>query len=109
MNDFNERERAFEKKYERDEDLKFRIASRGARLFGQWAVEQLGLSGAEADGYVQQIIELGIKKTSRAERIAKVENDLKAEDIIISTHVLEKEMEAFYLKAREELAGNKAG
>ena len=49
MTSFDERERAFEKKFALDEELKFRAEARRNRLLAQWAAEKLGLAGAEVD------------------------------------------------------------
>ena len=37
MTTFDDRERAFESKYARDEEMQFRIIARRNRLLGEWA------------------------------------------------------------------------
>ncbi|HEX8620879.1 MAG TPA: DUF1476 domain-containing protein, partial [Allosphingosinicella sp.] len=49
MTTFDDRERAFETKYARDQDMQFRIVARRNKLLGQWAAGLMGLSQAEAD------------------------------------------------------------
>ena len=51
MSQFNDRERAFETKYARDEEMQFRILARRNRLLGEWAARLMGLSDAETQGY----------------------------------------------------------
>ena len=55
MTSFDERERAFEKKFAMDEELKFRAEARRNRLLAQWAAAKLGLTGAEVDEYVKAV------------------------------------------------------
>ena len=42
MNKFNEREKSFEKKFQMDEELKFKITARSNKYLGEWASSQLG-------------------------------------------------------------------
>ena len=53
---FDKREEGFEKKFAHDEELKFKATSRRNKLFGLWAAEKLGLSGADADAYAKEVV-----------------------------------------------------
>ena len=37
MNKFDERERSFEKKFAKDQELQFKIAARSNKYLGEWA------------------------------------------------------------------------
>ena len=52
---FQDRERAFEQMFVHDEEARFRALARRNKLLGQWAATQLGLAGAKADAYVDEI------------------------------------------------------
>ena len=56
MTTFDDRERAFESMYARDQELQFKVVSRRNRLLGQWAAQKMGLSGDEADAYCREVI-----------------------------------------------------
>ena len=56
MTTFDDRERAFESQYARDQDLQFKIVARRNRLLGQWAAKKMGLTEAEADAYARDVI-----------------------------------------------------
>lgn len=45
MTTFDERERAYEKKFAMDQEKQFKAAARRNRLLGEWAAAKLGLSG----------------------------------------------------------------
>jgi len=105
MTEFDERERAFEKKFEIDEELHFKIAARAVRLFGQWAAAQLGMKGKDAASYAGIYIDLGMAKTGIEDAVAKAEKDLRAKGLDLSRHHLEHEFETFYQEARRELLG----
>jgi hypothetical protein len=59
---FDERERAFESLFVHEEDLRFRVRARRNRLFGSWAAEQIGLSGAEHDEYVASFLRCALER-----------------------------------------------
>ena len=47
MNKFNEREKSFEKKFEKDQELQFKVAARSNKYLGEWASSQLGKNEEE--------------------------------------------------------------
>ena len=53
MTTFDDRERAEETKFARDEDMAFRVQARRNRLLGEWAAEKMGLSPEESDAYAR--------------------------------------------------------
>ena len=52
MTTFDDRERAFERKFMLDEELKFKIEARRDKALGEWVARQLGFSGVHAKAYV---------------------------------------------------------
>ena len=76
MSQFDDRERAFETKFARDEDLRFRVIARRNRLLGQWAAKLMGLSDAEADAYAKDVIRADFEEAGDEDVIRKVLGDL---------------------------------
>ena len=76
MTTFDDRERAFETKYARDEEMQFRIIARRNRLLGQWAARQMGLSDAEAESYAKDVARADFEEASDQDVIRKVLGDL---------------------------------
>ena len=56
MNKFDEREKSFEKKFVRDEELQFKIAARRNKYLGQWASQKLGYNLEKEKEYIQSVI-----------------------------------------------------
>jgi hypothetical protein len=75
---FDDRERAFEAKYARDEEMQFRITARRNRLLGEWAARQMGLSEAEADSYSKDVVRADFENAGDHDVIRKVLGDLTA-------------------------------
>ena len=55
MNKFNEREKNFEKKFQIDEELKFKVEARSNKYLGEWVSSQLGKPEDEKIKYIQEI------------------------------------------------------
>ena len=104
MSEFDERERAFEKKYEIDQDIMFKASSRAAHLFGRWAAEQLGMKGIEAEKYARAAAALSVQKAGRELVIDKAEKDFQAKGVKLPRGRLEKEMGGFMQASRDQLA-----
>ena len=78
MSQFNDRERAFETKYARDEEMQFRILARRNRLLGEWAARLMGLTDAEAESYAKDVIRSDFEEAGEQDVIRKVLGDLTA-------------------------------
>ena len=78
MTQFDDRERAFEAKYARDEEMQFRITARRNRLLGEWAARQMGLSAAEAETYAKDVVRSDFEEAGEHDVIRKVLGDLTA-------------------------------
>jgi hypothetical protein len=81
MTTFDDRERAFETKYARDEEMQFRIIARRNRLLGAWAARQMGLSDAEAESYAKDVIRADFEEAGDNDVVRKVLGDLTAAGI----------------------------
>jgi hypothetical protein len=78
MSSFDDRERAFEAKYARDEEMQFRVIARRNRLLGQWAARRMGLTEAEADGYAKDVVRSDFEEAGDHDVVRKVLGDLTA-------------------------------
>ena len=56
MTQFNDRERSFEAKFARDEEMQFRIIARRNRLLGEWAARLMNLSDVETEAYAKDVV-----------------------------------------------------
>lgn len=78
MTTFDAREAAFENKFARDEDLKFRVMMRRNKLAGLWAAAILGKSGNEASDYATSVVTSDLAEAGDEDIIAKLVTDLGA-------------------------------
>ena len=57
MDAFDERERAFESRFQHDQDLQFKVKARRNRLLGLWAAARMGLAGEAAQAYAKEVVD----------------------------------------------------
>jgi hypothetical protein len=101
---FEERQRAAEQKFSRDEDLAFRARNRRNRLFGMWIAEdQLGLTGEAATAYAKDVVMADFDLPGDEDMLGKVRADLGKAGKSISDHLLQKRLGEFLAIAREQV------
>lgn len=103
MSNIDERKKAFEEKFARDQELAFRVESRASRLIGLWVAEKLGLSGDDAKTYARDVISANLDEPGLEDVFRKIKGDLVSKNITISDHVLRKQMEQCLDDARNQL------
>jgi hypothetical protein len=106
MKSFDERQRAFEAEFKRDQELSFRIAARRNRLLGYWAAERLGLpAGEAAEAYARTVIAADFQAPGDGDVVEKVRVDLAAKGIDITEAEVCAELTRAAMQARKQLAG----
>ena len=76
MTMFDDRERAFETKYARDEEMQFRVTARRNRLLGQWAADLMKLTPEETDAYAKAVVQADFEEAGDEDVIRKLLGDL---------------------------------
>jgi hypothetical protein len=76
MTTFDDRERAFENKYARDQEMQFKIVARRNRLLGHWAAGLMGLTDVEAESYAKDVVRADFEEAGDEDVIRKVLGDL---------------------------------
>jgi hypothetical protein len=84
MTQFDKREEGFEKKFALDEEQKFKAEVRRNRLLGQWAAEQLGMTGDAATAYAKEVVSADFEEAGDSDVLRKVLGDLTAKGVAIT-------------------------
>jgi hypothetical protein len=103
MTTFDKREESFEKKFARDEEMRFKATARRNKLFGLWAAEKLGKSGADADAYAKAIVMADFEEAGDDDVFRKVRKDFDAAGVQQSDHQIRRSMEEFLAKAVKDI------
>ena len=99
MTNFDKREESFEKKFALDEEMRFKATARRNKLFGLWAAEKLGKSGADADAYAKSIVMADFEEAGDGDVFRKVRKDFDAAGVQQSDHQIRRTMEELLAKA----------
>jgi hypothetical protein len=105
MSSFDDRERAFETKYARDEEMAFRIIARRNRLLGHWAATEMRLTKEEADAYATAVVQADFEEAGDEDVIRKLVSDLTAANVAIDESTIRRTIEEKTIEARRQLMG----
>lgn len=87
----DDRKQAFENKFKMDEEFRFKVQARAVRYLGMWVAAQLGLEGAEAIAYAEEVVEADFHEPGVKDVFRKVMADLSARGIEMTEHHIEKQ------------------
>ena len=102
MNKFNEREKSFEKKYAKDEELQFKIAARSNKYLGEWASSKLGKNEVEKQNYIQEIIKADMEEAGQEDVFRKIKKDFQTASISVEESEIRDEMEKALSRSKED-------
>lgn len=100
MTTFDDRERAFETKYARDQEMQFKIVARRNRLLGHWAAKKMGLTEAEADAYARDVIRADFEEAGDEDVIRKLLGDLTSAGVDVDEAAIRQAVEHKTVEAR---------
>lgn len=103
MTTFDEREKAFENKFKRDQDLQFKVNNRRNRLLGQWVAAQLNKVGPDADAYAKEVVMSDFEKAGDEDVLQKVLADLKAAGKPADSGAVRKRMDKLLDEAKKQV------
>lgn len=103
MSTFDQREESFEKRFAHDEELQFRAEARRNKLFGLWAAEKLGKTGAEAQAYADSLVAAEIAADADARVLGQIIKDFAAAGVDQSEHQIRRTMDEMFAKAKAEI------
>ena len=105
MTTFDDREKAFEAKFARDEDMAFRVTARRNRLVGQWAAAQMKLTPEETDAYAKAVVQADFEEAGDEDVVRKLLGDLLAAGVEVDEATVRRALEEQSVEARRQLMG----
>jgi hypothetical protein len=102
MTSFDDRERAFENKFARDEELQFRITARRNKLVGLWAADKMGLTAEESDSYGKSVVQADFEEAGDEDVIRKLLGDMVAAGVDIDEAAVRAALEEKSVEARRQ-------
>ena len=101
MNNFNDREKAFEKKFANDQEVEFKISARRNKLLGTWVADILKLNEEQKKNYITEVIKSDFQEAGDQDVFKKIKKDLEGKNIQ-DTEIRQK-MSEFLESAKKEV------
>ena len=102
MNKFDEREKSFEKKFVKDEELQFKLAAKSNKYLGEWVSSKLGKNEEEKKNYIHEIIKADMEEAGSEDVFRKVKKDFETSSSIIEDSEIRNQMEKALSRAKED-------
>ena len=103
MTTFDDRERAFEAQFARDEEMAFRVVARRNRLLGRWAAAQMKLTPEETEAYARAVVQADFEEAGSEDVIRKLLGDLLAAGVDVDEAAVRRALEEQTVEARRQL------
>jgi hypothetical protein len=101
MNNFNDREKAFEKKFANDQEAEFKISAKRNKLLGTWVADILTLNEEQKKNYITEVIKSDFQEAGDQDVFKKIKKDLEGKNIQ-DTEIRQK-MSEFLEAAKKEV------
>ncbi len=103
MTTFDDREKAFEHKFEHDLELQFKARARKNKLLGLWAAGLMGKTGADAENYARDIVMADFEKPGDHDVVHTLIHDLAAAGKPTEEHTIRRQGERLLVEAMKQL------
>ena len=99
---FSEREKGFEKKFVRDEELQFKIQARSNKYIAEFVSNKLHKTEDEKKKYIQEIIKADMEEAGNEDVFRKVKKDFQEASFNIEDSEIRDEIEKALNRAKED-------
>lgn len=104
MTQFSDREKGFEAKFQKDQELQFKVMARRNKLFGLWAAEKIGMDDEAAAAYAKEVVVADFDEPGDNDVLRKVMHDLANKGISMTEHSLRREMDRLLETAKDQIS-----
>ena len=92
MSKFDERQKSFEKKFAKDEELQFKIAARRNKYLAEWVASQLNKTEEEKKTYILEVIKADMEEAGDEDVFRKVKKDFENSAINMDDSEIKNQM-----------------
>ena len=100
MNNFNDREKGFERKFANDQEVEFKISAKRNKLLATWVANILKLNEDQKKIYIAEVIKSDFQEAGDEDVFKKIKKDLEGKNIQ-DTEIRQK-MSEFLETAKKE-------
>ena len=102
MNKFNEREKSFEKKFQIDEELQFKVQARSNKYITEFVSLKLKKTAEEKEKYIQEIIKTDMQEAGQEDVFRKIKKDFQIASVAIEDSEIRDQMKKSLIRAKED-------
>jgi len=102
MSKFDEREKSFEKKFQLDQELQFKVQARSNKYLAEFVCLKLGKSEEEKRNYIHEIIKADMEETGQEDVFRKIKKDFQSASLSIDDMEIRKEIEKALSRAKQD-------
>lgn len=101
MNDFNDREKGFERKFVNDQEVEFKISAKRNKLLAIWVANILKLNEEQKKNYIADVIKSDFQEAGDGDVFKKIKKDLTGKNI--QDAEIRQKMSEFLEAAKKEI------
>ena len=101
MNDFNDREKGFERKFANDQEIEFKINAKRNKLLAIWVANILKLNEEQKKNYITDVIKSDFQEAGDGDVFKKIKKDLTGKNI--QDAEIRQKMSEFLEAAKKEI------
>jgi len=101
MNNFNDREKGFERKFANDQEVEFKISAKRNKLLAAWVANILKFNEEQKKIYIAEVIKSDFQEAGDEDVFKKIKKDLEGKNIQ-DTEIRQK-MSEFLETAKKEI------
>ena len=102
MNKFDDRGKSFEKKFQMDQELQFKVEARSNKYLAEFVSLKLGKTEEEKKNYIQEIIKADMEEAGQEDVFRKIKQDFQTASISIEDAEIRDQMMRSLLRAQED-------
>jgi len=102
MNEFNERKKGFEKKFQIDQELLFKVQARSNKYIAEFVSLKLKKTPEEKENYIQEIIKADMEEAGHEDVFRKIKKDFQTASVSIEDSEIRDQMEKALIRAKED-------
>ena len=101
-NKFTDRAKSFEKKFQMDQELQFKVQARSCKYLAEFVSSKLGKTEEEKQNYIQEIIKADMEEPGQEDVFRKIKKDFQTASINIKDSEIRDQMEKTLSRAKED-------
>ena len=102
MKKIGEREKSFEKKFQLDQELQFKIQARSNKYLVEFVCLKLGKTEEEKQAYLEEIIKADMKESGQEDVFRKIKKDFQKLSITIEDSEIREQIDKALSHAKED-------